>query len=152
MITKTHFEKLVVKRKKSNFINHFFAAFNHDSPSYNGEILQNEILLWKSTFFMRCNFPVIHLMFYEDRFKEITTTRNQFHKVINILLVVGMMYIITVIFTDNKLTILSSFKMALIYCIFFLIVYLIFRYINKFERKNQIEELRSYIIKLESKN
>jgi len=81
MINKTDIKKLVIEHKKSTLKNHWKDAFFRNTIKYSGEIKSNEILLWRSSEFLRGYYPIYILSFdRNENLKEIKIEKNPYHK------------------------------------------------------------------------
>ena len=84
MINKSDIEKLIVQHKKSNLKNHWSDAYFYNTAKYSGEVRSNEILLWRSSHFLRGAYPIFHMTFDQnDKLNRIRKEKNPFHKFIN---------------------------------------------------------------------
>ncbi|WP_026715171.1 hypothetical protein [Flavobacterium daejeonense] len=81
MINKSDIKKLIIENKKSNLKNHWKDAFFCNTTKYSGEIKSNEILLWRSSEFLRGYYPIYILNFdRNENLKEIKIEKNLYHK------------------------------------------------------------------------
>jgi hypothetical protein len=98
MVEKKDIEKSIIQNKKSSLKNHWNDAFLINSTKYSGEVKQNELLIWRSSPFLRGAYPVFHLTFDKDnKLNGIKTEKNPYHKLQNkttigfiIVLVLGL--------------------------------------------------------------
>ena len=143
-------ENLIVEEKESNFINHFLTIFKYNPAVYSGQSSETQILLWKTTLFLRCNYPIFCLTFDENKlFTKIEIKLNPVHKFFNYLIVSAFIILVIheFIYTEFKPAIIFSFIMLLKFGLSFLL----FHSILRFERKNQVKELQEKMEKLERK-
>lgn len=152
MITKKEIEKLIIRRKKSDLKNHFYTMLDYNSATYSGDIRNNEILLWKSTSFMRGNYPVFCLTFdTNENLKEISTQTNPFDKITGLIFKsVSILIIVSVfIFSDFEPALLQ----AMVIIVMLLLLSLLLKKITKYETSLLVIELKEIIKNIEnSKN
>lgn len=151
MITKEQIVKKIVKKKKLNiFLSHLFLLINKDI-NYYGEINDHEILLWRSSFFLRIGYPIFVLKFDENNYlKEIGTKKNPLAKAFTIL---GLTTILIYIFYEFMISeFQQAFFKSVVILVMTLLFYLLSKKIIKFETKNQIDELNRDISKLKNES
>ncbi|MCK8520416.1 hypothetical protein M0D21_02490 [Aquimarina sp. D1M17] len=151
MAGKKDIEKLIIQNKKSNLKNHWNDAFFYNTTKYSGEIKQNEILIWRSSRFLRSVYPVYHLTFDQQaKLSGIRTEKNPYHKFLNkvtigfiILLILGL------IFTTNfKVVIIGLIVIAVIGTL----LYLFTVKVRNYETSLLTEELKETIENIERSN
>ena len=117
MVDKKEVEKLVVENKKSSLKNHWDDSFFYNITKYSGEIRPNEILIWRSSHFLRGAYPIFHLTFDKNgNLKGIKTEKNPFHKLLN-KISIGFLILLTLVLfitTDFKLAIIGTLGISLI--------------------------------------
>jgi hypothetical protein len=150
-IQKKDIEKLVVENKKSTLKNHWIDSFNFNSTNYSGEIRKNEILLWKSSHFLRGAYPIYHLSFDENNeLNGIKMEKNPYHIFLDKTFIAFFIVIVFAIsFTNN-------FRDAIIgnilIFVFGFLLYLFMSKVIKYETKNLTDELRETIENIELLN
>mgnify|MGYP001265544311 CR=1 FL=1 len=76
--------KLIVQNKKSNLTNHWNDVFHYKTTKYSREIKRNELLIWRSSHFLRGAYPIFNLTFNQnDELNGIRTKKNPYHKLLN---------------------------------------------------------------------
>ncbi|THD67418.1 hypothetical protein E7Z59_07080 [Robertkochia marina] len=149
-MNKNIIEELVLEQKKSSLKNHFFDALFVNTLKYSGEIRSKEILLWRSSSWLRGAYPVFHIKFNSnDQFSGISIEKNPYHtifgKITLILLIIFMSFpIIGRGFQEG-------WKASLIIPLLFVIPFLILRKLEIMEKRNLIEELKETLEDLERK-
>lgn len=151
MIAKKDLEKLIIQHKKSNLQNHFNDAFSYNTTKYSGEITPNELLIWRSSRFLRGAYPIFCLNFNQNgNLISISTKKNPYYKLLNkisILFIVAVCVIL--IFTTEFKPALFGIIGISLFCLFF---YLFSFNVIRFETKILTEELKEAIKKIENEN
>ena len=81
MVKKDDLQKLIIENKKSTLKNHWKDAFFCNTTKYNGEIRDNEILLWRSSKYLRGSYPIFVLSFDQNKtLKGIKIEKNPYQK------------------------------------------------------------------------
>ena len=84
MVTRKDIEQLIVENKISNLKTHFKDMLFYNTVKYSGEIRSDEILLWRSSYFLRGAYPIFHIKFdKQNRLNNIKKEKNPFHIVLN---------------------------------------------------------------------
>ncbi|NIK93649.1 hypothetical protein GZ212_15925 [Mangrovimonas sp. CR14] len=151
MVKKKDIEKLIVQNKKSNLTNHWNDAFHYNTTKYSGEIKRNELLIWRSSHFLRGAYPIFHLTFNQnDELNGIRTEKNPYHKLLNKITFGFLVVLISGLFLS------TDFKMAVIGTIGLLVIVLLLRLVlrnsKKYETKLLTDELKKAIQNIELKN
>ena len=110
-------EKLIIQHKKSNLKNHWNDSFFYNTTKYSGELKPNEILLWRSTHFLRGAYPIFHISFDQnDKLNGIRKEKNPYHKFLNKSSIGFFSAILIFMFitTELKFAILMTCGMALV--------------------------------------
>ncbi|MBF4464999.1 hypothetical protein [Flavobacterium sp. LC2016-12] len=151
MVDKKDIEKLIIQSKKSNLITHFKDSQSYNTTKYSGEIRNNEILIWRSAYFIRGVYPIFHLTFDQNnKLKEIKMEKNPFNIFLDrVTIVVLIILIVTVFISTNLIT--TIFAILAITLIGFLMRLLLSKS-KIFETKILIEELKTTINNLEGLN
>lgn len=151
MVDKKNIEKLIIQNKKSNLITHFKDSQSYNTTKYSGEIRDKEILIWRSAYFIRGNYPIFHLTFdNNNKLKEIKMEKNPFNIFFDrVTIVVLLILIITVFISTNLKT--TFFAILAITIIGFLMRLLLTKS-KIFETKILIEELKTTIYNLDELN
>lgn len=151
MVKKKDIEELVIQHKKSTLKTHWNDSFFYNTTKYSGEIKPNEILLWRSSFYLRGAYPIYHLTFDENqKLNGIKALRNPYHILVNKIFV-GLIIIpiLLLLFT-------TEFKSALtgIFGVLFVLFLLniILKRIRKYETKIITDELKEKIQEIENLN
>ncbi len=153
MVEKKDIEKLIIQNKKSNLKNHWNDAFFFNTVKYNGEIKHNEILIWRSSPFLRSSYPVFHLTFDQNKkLNGIKTEENPYHKLLNKVTIGFLILVASVLLysTEFKIAIIAIIGIAVIG----FLLYLVMSKAKKYEIKLQTDELKKAIenIKLVNKS
>ena len=151
MLEKKDIEKLIIQNKKSNLINHFNDALIYNTTKYSGEIKPNELLIWRSSHFLRGAYPIFRLTFDQNgKLNGIKTEKNPYYKLLNKISIVFLIVLdlILIFATEFKPAVLSITGISL-FAFFF---YLLFFNAIKFETKILTEELKEAIEKIEKEN
>ena len=151
MAEKKNIEKLIVQNKKSNLKNHWNDAFFYNTTKYSGEIKTNELLIWRSSHFLRGAYPIFHLTFDKNnKLNGIKKQKNPYHKLLNKITIGFLIVLISGLFLSTDL------KMALIGTISILVIgfllQLIIKKIKNHETKVLIKELKESIDYVEKAN
>lgn len=151
MVDKEDIEKLIIQNKKSNLINHFKDSQSYNTTKYSGEIRNNEILIWRSAYFIRGVYPIFHLTFDENnKLKEIKMEKNPFNIFLDrVTIAVLIILIVTVFISTNLIT--TVFAILALTLIGFLMRLLLSKS-KIFETKILIKELKTTIDSLEGLN
>ena len=80
MINKEDIEKLITFKRENSFTNHFQIFMTYDFTKYYGEIRENEILLWHSSYWLRLNYPIFILEFKSDKLIGLKLEKNPIQK------------------------------------------------------------------------
>ncbi|WP_269235691.1 hypothetical protein [Flavobacterium flavigenum] len=151
MVDKKNIEKLIIQNKKSNLLTHFKDSQSYNITKYSGEIRDKEILIWRSAYFSRGDYPIFHLTFdNNNKLKEIKMEKNPFNIFLDGVTIVVLLILIVTIFisTDLKTT---FFAIIAITIIGFLMRLLLTKS-KIFETKILIEELKTTINNLDELN
>jgi hypothetical protein len=148
MVNKKDIEKLIIQNKKSNLITHFKDSQSYNTTKYSGEISDKEILIWRSAYFIRGDYPIFHLTFDDNnKLKEIKMGKNPFNIFLDrVTIAVLIILIITVFISTNLKT--TFFAILAITLIGFLMRLLLAKS-KIFETKILIEELKTTINNLD---
>lgn len=151
MVEKKDIEKLIIQNKKSNLKNHWDDAFFYNTTKYSGEIKQKEILIWRSSHFLRGVYPIFHLTFDENnKLNGIKTEKNPYHKLLN-KIVIGFFILIVLL-----LLLANEFKTAVFgiigISIFGILLHLFMSKSKKYETKLLTDELKASIENIEQTN
>ncbi|GAA0872180.1 hypothetical protein GCM10009117_13270 [Gangjinia marincola] len=148
MAEKKDIEKLIVHNKKSNLKNHWNDAFFYNTTKYSGEIKPNELLIWRSSYFLRGVYPIFHLTF--DQNKKLTgikKEKNPYHKFLNKITMGFLIVMISGLFLS------TDFKMAIIGTFGILVIGLLLSFVlgkaKKYETKLLTDELQRDIENIE---
>lgn len=151
MIQKKDIEKLVIQNKKSTLKNHWYDSIAYNTTKYSGEIKPKEILLWKSSHFLRGAYPIFSITFDQNnKLIGIKTEKNPYHIFLNkIVISFCVLLIFIILFTTN-------FKTAIFGIIGFSIIGFLLNLIlskaRKYEIKILTDELRDTIENIERLN
>ena len=139
-ITKKDVIAHIFEHKKSNFKSHFFTFF-HRKKHLVGEVKSDEILLWKTNYWISGGFPVFKLEFNEnDELIHITSTKNEFAKYSNFILFVPIISLI--LFSLLKIDFsLASLILPFLLILILLALYFITGHIYSYEKKQLLIEL-----------
>ena len=151
MTEKKDIEKLIVQNKKSNLKNHWNDSFFYNTTKYSGEIKPNELLIWRSSHFLRGAYPVFHLTFDQNnQLNGIKKEKNPYHKLLNKLTIGFLIILISGLFitTDLKTAIIGTIGIAVIGTLLSLVLGKSKRY----ETKLLTDELREAIESIEHAN
>ena len=151
MVEKKDIEKLIIQNKKSNLKNHWNDAFFYNTIKYSGEIKPNELLIWRSSHFLRGAYPIFHLTFNQNnQLNGIKTQKNPYHKLLNKITIGFLIVLISGLFLT------TDFKMAVIGIIGILVIGLLLRLVlgkaKKYETKLLTDELKEAIENIEQAN
>ncbi|MBR9847753.1 MAG: hypothetical protein GYB35_17410 [Algicola sp.] len=151
MVKKKDIEKLIVQNKKSNLTNHWNDAFHYNTTKYSGEIKRNELLIWRSSHFLRGAYPIFHLTFNQnDELNGIRTEKNPYHKLLNKIIIGFFIVLILVLFLSN------DFKKAIIGTIGISVIgfllHLVSSKAKKYETQLLTDELKEAIENIEQTN
>lgn len=148
MINKNDIKKLVIEHKKSTLKNHWKDAFFSNTIKYSGEIRSNEILLWRSSEFLRGYYPVYILSFdINENLKEIKIEKNSYHKYSEKFTFIFFLILVILLAIFENLQTSLIFATGLSVIIFLL--QLILSKARKYETKLLTEELRDTIENIE---
>ena len=151
MVEKKDIEKLIIQNKKSTLKNHWNDAFFYNTTKYSGEIKSNELLIWRSSYFLRGAYPIFRLTFDQNgKLNGIKTEKNPYYKLLNkisitFLIVLNLVLIFT---TEFKPAVLGIIGISLLG--FFL--YLFLFNVTKYETKILTKELKEAIENIEKEN
>lgn len=151
MASKKDIERLIVQHKKSTLKNHRNDAFFYNRTKYSGEIRAKEILLWRSSHFLRGAYPIFILTFdSNEKLKGIKTEKNPYHKLLDKLKIGFIVVIISVLFItlDFKAAMIATAGISVVG----LLLYLILSKSAKYETKLLTAELKESIEYLELEN
>jgi len=148
---KKDIEKLIVQNKKSNLKNHWNDAFFYNTTKYSGEIKPNELLIWRSSHFLRSAYPIFHLTFDQNnKLNGIKKEKNPYHKLLNKLTIGFLIVLITGLFitTELKTAIIGTIGIAVIGTLLSLVL----RKSKRYEIKLLTDELKEAIENIEQLN
>ncbi|MGO4913825.1 hypothetical protein [Leeuwenhoekiella sp. W20_SRS_FM14] len=151
MIEKKDIEKLIVQNKKSNLKNHWNDAFFYNTIKYSGEIKPNELLIWRSSHFLRGAYPIFHLTFdRNNKLNGIKTEKNPYHKLLNKITIGFLIVLISGLFltTDFKMAVIGTIGISVIG----LLLHLVLGKAKKYETKLLTDELKEAIENIEQAN
>ena len=151
MVKRKDIEKLIIQNKKSNLKNHWNDAFFKNSIKYSGEIRPNEILLWRSSHFLKGAYPIFYITFDQDEnMIGIRTDKNPYHIVLNKISIAFLVLFITAlfIFANLKLATIASSGILL----FSFLINLVLNNSRKFEISLIQNELKETIGNIERQN
>ena len=151
MINKKDILKLVVQNKKSNLKNHWEDSQSYNTTKYSGEIRPSEILLWRSSLFLRGAYPIFCLSFdQDDKLNGIKIEKNPYHKLLDKIFIgvfIGIL-LITLIRTDFKKPIIVIIPITIIG----FLLYKLKTIIRKSETDNLIQEIKDTLENIEKLN
>mgnify|MGYP001233287104 CR=1 FL=1 len=151
MLEKKDIEKLIVQNKKSNLKNHWNDAFFYNSTKYSGEIKSNELLIWRSSHFLRGAYPIFHLTFDQDnKLNGIKTEKNPYHKLLNKITIGILIVFISGLFlsTDLKTAVIGTIGISVIG----ILLRLVLKKSKRYETKLLTDELKEAIENIEQSN
>ena len=151
MVEKKDIEKLIVQNKKSTLKNHWNDAFFYNTTKYSGEIKPNEVLIWRSSHFLRGAYPIFHLNFDQnDKLNGIKTEKNPYHKLLKKITIGVLIIFISGLFlsTELKTAIIGTIGIALLVTLLSLVLGKYKRY----ETKLLTDELKEAIENIEQLN
>ncbi len=151
MASKKDIETLIVQPKKSNLKNHWNDAFFYNTTKYSGEIKPKELLLWRSSHFLRGAYPIFLLTFDQDgELKGIKTEKNPYHKLLDKIKIGSIVVMISGVF------ITMDVKLAMIATVVISVITFLLRVLlstsAKYETKLLTAELKESIEHLELEN
>lgn len=151
MVLKKDIEKLVINSKVSNLKTHWRDSRNYNSTKYSGEIRQNEILLWTSSYFLRSAYPIFKFTF--DQNENLISLKLEKNPYEILLDKISIGFLVVFCFFSFMFT---DYKTALFLILWIFFVGILFRIIIYLARKNEtkliIEELKNKIEKIEHKS
>jgi len=148
---KKDIEKLIVQNKKSNLKNHWNDAFFYNTTKYSGEIKPNELLIWRSSHFLRGAYPIFHLTFDQNnKLNGIKKEKNPYHKLLNKITIGFLIVLISGLFlsTDLKMAVIGTIGISVIG----LLLRLVLGKAKKYETKLLTDELKEAIENIEQAN
>ncbi|SFS96552.1 hypothetical protein SAMN04487906_2380 [Zhouia amylolytica] len=151
MVEKKEIEKLIIQNKKSNLKNHLNDAFFYNTIKYSGEIKPNELLIWRSSHFIRGAYPIFHLTFNQNnQLIGIKKQKNPYHKLLNKITIGFLIVLISGLFlsTDFKMAVIGTIGISVIG----LLLSLVLGKAKKYETKLLTDELKEAIENLEQAN
>ncbi|MGG5487512.1 hypothetical protein [Gaetbulibacter sp. PBL-D1] len=151
MAEKKNIEKLIVQNKKSNLKNHWNDAFFYNTTKYSGEIKPNELLIWRSSHFLRGAYPIFHLTFDQNnKLNGIKKEKNPYHKLLNKITIGFLIVLISGLFlsTDLKMAVIGTIGISVIG----LLLRLVLGKAKKYETKLLTDELKEAIENIEQAN
>ena len=151
MVEKKDIEKLIVQNKKSNLKNHWNDAFFYNTIKYSGEIKPNELLIWRSSHFLRGAYPIFHLTFdRNNKLNGIKTEKNPYHKLLNKITIGFLIVLISGLFltADLKMSVIETIGISVIG----LLLRLVLGKAKKYETKLLTDELKEAIENIEQAN
>ncbi len=151
MVEKKDIEKLILQNKKSTLKNHWNDAFFYNTTKYSGEIKPNELLIWRSSHFLRGVYPIFHLTFDQNNeLNGIKTEKNPYHKLLNkITIGVLIVFILGLFFSTNIKTAISG---TIGISVVLLLLRLVLGKAKKYETKLLTDELKGAIENIEQSN
>lgn len=148
MIEKKDIEKLIITKKKNNLINHWKDAFITNTTKYSGEVLENEILLWRSSRHLRGAYPIFRISFHKnEKIKGIKTEDNPFYKLNKKIILIILILISLALFSLDEIR--QTLIAITIISIIVASLYILLTKKKKFETKYLIEELQETIENIE---
>jgi len=151
VVKRKDIEKLIIQNKKSNLKNHWNDAFSKNAIKYSGEIRPHEILLWRSSLFLRGAYPIFHFTFDQDEnMNGIRTEKNPYHIVLTrISIVLPVVFIAALfIFMNLELAIIASSGILILS----FLLHLVLNKSRKFETNLIQNELKETIGNIERQN
>ncbi|MGY3795178.1 hypothetical protein [uncultured Aquimarina sp.] len=151
MVEKKDIEKLIVQNKKSNLKAHWNDSFFYNTTKYSGEIKPNELLIWRSSNFLRSVYPIFHLTFDQNgKLNGIKTEKNPYHKLLNKITIGVLTVFVSGLFlsTDLKTAIIGTIGIILIITLLSLVL----GKSKKYETKLITDELKEAIENIELLN
>ncbi|WP_162128249.1 hypothetical protein [Flavobacterium phycosphaerae] len=149
MIDKTDILKLVVQNKKSNLKNHWKDSQSYNTTKYSGEIKPHEILLWRSSHFLRGAYPIFYLSFDQsDKLIGIKIGKNPYHKFLDKILMVFFFGILLMAMILAKFK--NPFIVIIPIAVIGILVFTLQSIIRKSETKYLIDELKETIKSIEN--
>ena len=151
MASKKDIERLIVQNKKSNLKNHRNDAFLQNTTKYSGEIKPRELLIWRSSHFLRGAYPIFLLTFDQDgKLNGIKTEKNSYHKLLNKITIGSIVVIISGLFMtmDYRAAIFGTVGISVIG----FLLHVVLSKVTKYETKLLTVELKECIENLELEN
>ncbi|MCF1193114.1 hypothetical protein LRR18_16110 [Mangrovimonas sp. AS39] len=148
MVEKKDIEKLIIQNKKSTLKNHWNDAFFYNTTKYSGEIKPNELLIWRSSHFLRGAYPIFRLTFdLNGKLNGIKTEKNPYYKLLNKVSIVFLILLnlVLIFTTEFKPAVIGIIGISLLGFFF----YLFFFNVTKYETKILTEELKEAIENIE---
>lgn len=151
MVKKKDIEKLIIQNKESSLKNHWKDVYFYNTTKYSGEIRENEILIWRSSHFLRGAYPIFHLSFNQNnQLNGIKTENNPYYKFLNKITITFFVLsaIALFLYTNLKTTIIYIILISIIGILLHLILFKS----KKYETKLLTEELKEAIENIEQLN
>ncbi|RVT71092.1 hypothetical protein EOD40_17645 [Flavobacterium sufflavum] len=149
MVKKDDLKKLIIENKKSTLKNHWKDTFFCNKIKYSGEIRPNEILLWRSSEYLRGNYPIFILNFDQNKnLIGIKTEKNPYHKFRNkqSTVIFSILILLLAYNTDLRETLIFTFAIL----IFGFLLHIVLSKARKYETKLLTNELRETIENIEN--
>ncbi|MDO7174240.1 hypothetical protein [Mariniflexile sp. AS56] len=151
MVEKKDIEKLIIQNKKSTLKNHWNDAFFYNTTKYSGEIKPNELLIWRSSHFLRGAYPIFYLTFDQNgELNGIKTVKNPYYKLWNKISIgfLIMLNLILIFTTEFKTAIFGIIGISVLGFFWYLFMF----NVTKYETKNLTKELKEEIENIEREN
>lgn len=151
MVKKDDLKKLIIENKKSTLKNHWKDAFFCNTTKYSGEIRSNELLLWRSSEYLRGFYPIFVLIFDQNEtLKEIKIEKNPYQKYSEKFTILFFLIL------SILLAILENLQTSIIFgigvSVIVFLLQLILSKARKYETKLLTQELRETIENIERIN
>lgn len=139
-VTKNDVEKLIELRKESNYLNHFHNVFTRDFRA-KGEVGQNEIKVWRQSFWTMTFYPIFRFEFNsENHLIKITDKINPIGKTFNAIIFLSFIFFLLPKSIDE---LKYGTTWILVSLILFFMCFLIWfaRKVYNYEKKIQLEQI-----------
>lgn len=151
MVKKDDLKKLIIENKKSTLKNHWKDAFFCNTTKYSGEIRSNELLLWRSSEYLKGAYPIFVLIFDENEtLKKIKIEKNPYQKYSEkfTIMFFSILSILLAIWENLQTSIIFGIGVSVIV----FLLQLILSKARKYETKLLTQELRETIENIERIN
>jgi|LakMenE01Jun11ns_1017448.scaffolds.fasta_scaffold9876840_2 hypothetical protein len=150
MVYKKDIESLIAVRINSTLKNHWFYA-SSNKCHVNGEVRENNILIWKNSYFLRMAYPIFVVSFDENdlyqTFKVIDNPYFALSKKVVFCLIILLLAVVFISYDLRTAMIGSSFIVLLS-----LAAYLVMKKSVAFETKILVENFKDELAKISAKN
>ena len=148
MISKKDIEDLIIFKKKNSLLNHLNILFSHEYSKYYGEIKNDEVLIWHSSFWLRYHYPIFNLKFKDDNLVALKLEKNPLQKAQELIFLIIWIIILISILLSFELQ--PAILTSIIYILFTTFFGLLIRDRLKKERNYLIEDFRKELEEIES--